>query len=89
MPITDQFDFHHIGLSSPLCGGFDITSDDAADLPQVTRALMAGSAGDIAVLLKNGETLVLPGLAAGVVYPFRVVRVLSTGTTATGLKGLY
>lgn len=88
MPISDTFKDYTPGLSSPICGGFDVIADDAADLPSVTRALMVAEAGDVAVVLKNGETLTLPGLAPGVIYPIRVSRVLATGTTATGLKGL-
>jgi hypothetical protein len=54
----------------------------------VTRAIILGAAGDVAVVLKNGDSITLPALAAGVIYPVRVSRVLATGTTATGLKGL-
>ncbi|MEM8654400.1 MAG: hypothetical protein AAGF36_06615 [Pseudomonadota bacterium] len=38
--------------------------------------------------LKDGDTLTLPGLTPGVIYPIRAVRVAATGTTATGIKGL-
>ena len=88
MPISDTFGDFQSGLSSPVQGGFDITPTDAGDLPQVTRALMVASAGDIAVTLKNGDTITLPGLTPGVIYPIRAVRVWATGTTATGIKGL-
>ena len=30
----------------------------------------------------------LPALSPGVLYPIRIARVLATGTTATGIKGL-
>lgn len=50
---------------------------------------MVGSAGDLAVVLKNGSTLTLPSLEPGVIYPVRVRRVLETGTTAAGIKGLF
>ena len=88
MPIPDKFSDFTSGLSSPICGGFDITPDDATDLQGMTRAIVLGAAGDVAVVLKNGDTLTLPALTAGVIYPVRVSRVLATGTTATGLKGL-
>jgi len=88
MPISDSFSDVQPGLNSPACGGFDITPDDAADLAKVTRALMVSAAGDLAVVLKSGDTLTLPGLTPGVIYPVRVLRVLATDTTATGIKGL-
>jgi hypothetical protein len=62
--------------------------DDVVDLPNVTRALVLASGRDVSVILRNGDVITLPGLTAGAVYPVRVSRVLVTGTTATGLKGL-
>ncbi|SFS85577.1 hypothetical protein SAMN04488040_2119 [Sulfitobacter marinus] len=88
MPITDNFHDYSAGLTGPICGGFSITPDDAADVAQVTRAVMVAGAGDLAVVLKGGDTVTLPSLMAGVVYPFRIERVLNTGTTASGVTGL-
>ncbi|MEL7091924.1 MAG: hypothetical protein AAFN94_09340 [Pseudomonadota bacterium] len=88
MPISDQFSDFQPGLSSPVQGGFDVVPADGADLGQVTRALMVTGAGDVAVTLKNGDQITLPGLTAGVIYPVRAARVWATGTTATGIKGL-
>ena len=88
MPISDQFNDFQPGLSSPVQGGFDVAPADGADLAQVTRALMVSGAGDVAVTLKNGDQITLPGLTPGVIYPVRAVRVWATGTTATGVKGL-
>ena len=62
--------------------------DDVVDPPNVTRALVLANGGDVSVILRNGDAITLPGLTAGVVCPVRVSRVLVTGTTATGLKGL-
>ena len=49
---------------------------------------MVASAADLAVVLKSGDAVTLPALSAGVFYPIRITRVLATGTTATGVKGL-
>jgi len=89
MPITDHFESYNTGLTGPLVGGFDVLPDDGTDLPTLPRALMVTGGGDVAVVLKDGTSLTLPGLAEGVIYPLRTVRVLTTGTTATGIKGLY
>ncbi len=88
MPTIDDFHDYSAGLTGPICGGFAIAPDDATDIAQVTRAIMVSGTGDVSAVLKNGETVTLPNLMAGVVYPFRVARVLNTGTTATGIKGL-
>ena len=87
-PISDKFSEYTFGLSSPISGGFYITPDDATDLVSLTRAIILEGAGDVAVILKNGDGSTLSVLAAGVIYPVSVARVLATGTTATGLKGL-
>ena len=88
MPIFDPFESHQAGLTSPISGGFDVAPNDGLDLVRVTRALMVTGAGDVTVVLRDGDTLTLPALTPGVIYPFRIRRVLSTGTTASGVKGL-
>lgn len=88
MPILDNFQDHQGGLTGPICGGFDVTPNDSVDLAQMTRGVMVATAGDMAAVLKNGDVITLPGLAPGVIYPLRIARVLATGTTATGIKGL-
>ena len=88
MTILDTFGDFTPGLSSPICGVFDIVSDDVVDLPNVTRAIVLESGGDVSVVLKNGDAITLPALTDGVIYPVRVSRVLDKGTTETGLKGL-
>jgi hypothetical protein len=88
MTTIDKFHDYSAGLTGPICGGFDIVPDDAADIAQVTRAIMVTQAGSVSAVLKSGDMVTLPNLIVGVVYPFRVARVLEAGTTATGIKGL-
>jgi len=88
MPVSDTFQEFQSGLNSPVQGGFDVTPADGVDLPFVTRALMVSAAGDLAVAMKNGDLITLPGLTPGVIYPVRAVQIAATGTTATGIKGL-
>lgn len=86
--MLDNFASHQPGLSSPARGGFAITPSDGSDLSRVTRGLhCAGDAGTVAVVLESGEEVTLY-LNQGSVFPARVKRVKSTGTTATGLVGL-
>lgn len=88
MPIQDPYADLSLATDGPLVGGFAITPA-AADLPIVTRAVMVATGGDLAVTLRNGDAVVLPGLVPGSVYPVRVTRVIVAGTTATGIVGLY
>ena len=88
MPLIDNFSDYSSGLSGPICGGFDITPSDADEISQVTRAIMVSQSGDLSVELKSGDAIVLKNLIPGAVYPFRISKVLSTGTTATGITSL-
>lgn len=89
MPINDPFDEFQTGLTSPITNGFDIAPDDSSDLVTLPRAVMVTGGGDISAVLKDGGTVTLPGLSPGVLYPIRPRRIFATGTSATGIKGLY
>lgn len=88
MPIADPYADLVPATDGPLVGGFAVTPA-VADLPVVTRAIMVGATGDVAVVLRSGDQVILPALQPGAVYPLRVMRVLIAGTTATGIVGLY
>lgn len=89
MTIIDHYKGWRPGLTGPIRGGFDITPDNGNDLSIVTRAIMVTAAGDVAVVFRDGTSITLPALQPGVQYAVRLSRVLVTGTTATGIKGLY
>lgn len=64
-----------------------ITPNDSTDLARVIVAIeCAGTAGNISVVTVDGDSLTRP-ITAGQVIPCGIVRVLSTGTTATSLYG--
>lgn len=67
---------------------FNFTPNDGADLPNDTRGLIVGVAGNIKITDDTGatDTFALP---AGGPYPVRIRRVWATGTTATDLVGIY
>lgn len=66
-----------------------ITPDDNTNITGGTvRAIMVGVAGNVAAIMADGTTGTFPALNAGDIYPFQIARVLSTGTTATGIIGL-
>lgn len=68
--------------------GFAITPSDSAELSQFTRGIYIGTGGDLRVTFIDSGTITLKGLSAGVIYPFGVKKVHSTGTTAADLIGL-
>lgn len=66
----------------------EIVPDDAVDLAHVTLALNVATPGTVRVTTHSGEETTVH-LAAGVAFPLRVRRVWASGTTATGIRGLY
>lgn len=53
------------------------------------RALYVGGTGDVKVLTMFGSTVTFTAVPAGTVLPVAVIRVFSTGTTATNLVGMW
>ena len=87
--MTDTFRKHSRSLTSPPEHGAAVVPSDAADLAHVTRALYVGAGGDVAVRLQDGTDLVFAGVPGGTLFPVRVARVLSTGTSAGQILGLW
>lgn len=75
-------------ILAPYVGVAAVTPNDSTVIA-VTRGLMVSVAGDVAVQFENGSTATIASAIAGVVYPFAVTKVLSTGTAATGILALY
>lgn len=74
--------------SDPATHAFAITPSDGVDLSNWALALYVGGGGDVKVDTWGGETVTFANVQPGVL-PVRVKRVYATGTTATGLVGLY
>ena len=74
-------------LINPIVYSISVTPNDSADIASC-RALLVGVAGDVKVTYKNGETDTVY-LAAGMWHGMEVLRVWSTGTTATGIHAGY
>lgn len=86
--IIDKFASDPDTLSTPSTEVAEIVPSDTADLAHVTKALNAATTGTVRITTETG-TVTDIFLAAGVVFPLRVRRVWSTGTSATGLRALY
>lgn len=71
--------------------GVTVTPSDGADLPSgLCHSLHVGGAGNLSVYMgPNSTTAVTIVATAGSYHPIKVRRVLSTGTTATGIVALY
>ncbi|AJE45422.1 spike base protein, RCAP_Rcc01079 family [Celeribacter indicus] len=87
---SDKFMHQAAGLTAPARNAFPVTASDTADLPHVTRGLYLGGGGSVTLLLAGDDSPVTFGnMAAGVVHPLRVKRVLASGLTASGLVGIF
>lgn len=78
-----------VALTDPAFDGFGITPDDGTDLSQVTRAVWVGNGGSVIVVLAGGGQVTLANVVGGSILPIQAKRILATGTTASGLVGLY
>ena len=71
---------------------YAVVPNDTTDFVQgATRAIYVGGAGTISLIMASGNalTMTVPINAIGFVIPYRVKRILATGTTATLILGLY
>jgi len=83
---------HHLTkqINGPVSSGAAITPDDANDLTYETRGIYIGAAGDLKVTLaQDRSTVTFTALSVGVIHPIAASRIWATGTTATGILGLY
>lgn len=90
--MIDKFESHTSNLTSPAAAGAIVTPDDTTRLPMVSRALYVGTGGNLRLQLVDqpeGETVTLENVQAGVFYPLRVAKVLSTGTTAGAIVAVW
>ena len=77
-------------------GGFEAPAGDAAAVTpndsttmNATRGLYVGSGGNISVDMMQGGAVTFTAVPTGVILPVRVVKVNSTGTTASSILALY
>ncbi|AEI92628.1 MULTISPECIES: spike base protein, RCAP_Rcc01079 family [Roseobacter] len=87
--MSDPFKHHSPGLNAPAFGAFEIAPDDGTPLSHVTRAVYVGTEGNLTVTMAHGQTVNLTSVQPGMIYPIRCTVVHQTGTTASGIVGLY
>lgn len=76
-----------INNPGPVLGLIAITPNDSTDIA-MARGFHCNVAGNVKVTTASGNEVTLT-VTAGVPYPYAVKRIWSTGTTATGIFGLY
>jgi hypothetical protein len=86
--MPDRFQNTASSLSGPAFHAFAITPNDSTNFAETTRALFAGSAGNIAAVMASGAEITFASVTAGTILPVRVNKVLASGTTARDIVGL-
>ncbi len=82
-------------LARPGEAGRAVTPSDSADLTHplkrlATRGIYIGTTGDLKIIHFRDDTAVTyVGVLAGTLFPFRVKKVLATGTTASNIVAVY
>jgi hypothetical protein len=75
--------------SGPAVRAFAVTKSDSTVFTTPTRWIYIGGTGNVAVMF-NGDTVAVTMNTVPVgMYEWSVIQVLSTGTTATNIVGLY
>ena len=87
--MADQYSTIAPTLTSPALDAAAVIPNDTNDLPNISRALYVGGAGDIAVEMMSGASVTLRAVPGGALVPLRARRVLSAGTTATNIVAMW
>jgi hypothetical protein len=85
---SDPHEFQLVGRESPIQKMYIVTPSNTNDLPRVASVIfVTGNEGAVAVVERDGSEFTIPAamLPKGVGLPYEVVRIRSTGTTATGI----
>lgn len=84
--MSNPFESRTSGLAGPARDIQPIVPNDTTDLSEVAVALYVETGGDISVVTVAGQTRSFR-VADMMILPLGVVRVNSTGTTASGIHG--
>lgn len=88
--MADKYIKHRDELFSSSRSSVAITPNDAIALTNIPKAIYIGVSGNIVVtLVDDTAPVTFLNVIGGTILPVRPIMVFSTGTTATGLLGLY
>lgn len=85
---TDTFQSNGTGMTSPCTSAEAVTPSDTVDLTNVSRAIWVGTAGNVSLITKAGQTVTFVGVQAGTLLPIRASRIRATSTTASNMLAL-
>lgn len=75
-------------MNDPAYGVFAVTPSDTLELAHPSRAIRVTVAGNVKITGADGVATVC-AFAAGETRPIRAHLIWATGTTATGIEGMY
>lgn len=75
-------------ITGPAYGVFNVTPSDTVDLLKSSRAIRVTIGGAVKITGADGVTTVCDFIG-GETRPLRATRIWATGTTATGIEGMY
>lgn len=85
--MTEPFKNVNLSVDAPAIGALAVTPSDSVDLARPIRALTIGSSGGTLRYVSREGVICSTGPLPVGTYPFFALRILATGTTATGLTG--
>ena len=85
MTAVDNFAGNTPERAQPARRAEAVTPHDTNELTLVSRGLWVGGAGNVAVVMAEGDEVTFVGVSAGTLLPFCVKQVKATGTTATNI----
>jgi hypothetical protein len=86
--MSDEWATQSTGISGPARNAAAVTPDDGVDLANVSRGIVVGTGGNIAVTMVGGMDVTI-AVSDGAILPICVTRIKATGTTATGIVVLW
>jgi len=86
---TDKFSRHERRLDSPGFDAEEVNPGVQEELTVPSRGIYVGGTGDLEVQMYSGNQVSFLGIQGGTLLPIRVKKVLSSGTTATGIVSLF
>lgn len=88
MPVNTFSNFTDSPMA-PASRCFAIAPSDIAELPEVTKAIYVGTAGDVVLrALDAASDVSFKNVPAGAILDVRVRAIKATGTTASDIVGL-
>ena len=87
--MNDRFRNNADSPMAPAARAFAVSPSDVSDLPEATKAIYIGGAGDVTLRpIGNTQDVVFVGLSAGTILDVSASAIRATGTTATDIVGL-